>query len=728
MQDEVRLTTPEISTEGINKESVFRYIGCDPADPAYEEYSSEFEGVLSGVLGALRPKAALGFGILSDPMGSVLKPGTEVLCVLITLGSEISDTIEGFFQAGSFVKGFLADAVADTLLFSVEEQVLNTVREMCRERHLGIKDRFEAPDRIPMEMQKTAFDLLKADETLGMDITSGYMLSPVKSLCVIFETTDDESLMCLSHTCDQCGMKNCPQRKTGDKVPVTVHAGEETLYLQAEKGDNLLTLLNKNGIYTDMPCGGKGRCGKCEVRILGGRTGFPPGEGGIQLACRTEINEHMELMLLNESSNDIWAAASPSESGSHFLSPEAETGIAVDLGTTTLAFSLLDLKNKKVIATLTSANSQRVFGSDVITRIEAAISGRSADLKNLVTEDILRGITTLLNENGAKQKSLKCISISGNTTMIHLLMGYDVRGLSAYPFTPASLLYEELPFKELFPEESTCPEDLMNVPVSVIPPVSGFIGGDIVSGLYSLGFNESDRFSVLLDLGTNAEMAIGNREGITLASAAAGPAFEGGNIRWGSASIPGAISGVKIGKDGVRIKTIGDVLPALGICGTGVIETVSELLSAGLIDESGLLSSEYFDWGFPLTKTEDGRTILFTEEDIRELQLAKSAIRSGLEVLIKESGVKYEDIDTLFLSGGFGYYLDPGKAAAIGLIPEELVPKCAAAGNTSLSGAEKFLTNGRDPRDLSRITGICREIILAEDPRFNELYLKHMGF
>jgi uncharacterized 2Fe-2S/4Fe-4S cluster protein (DUF4445 family) len=231
----------------------------------------------------------------------------------------------------------------------------------------------------------------------------------------------------------------------------------------------------------------------------------------------------------------------------------------------------------------------------------------------------------------------------------------------------------------------------------------------------------------LIDLGTNGEMAIGNRDRILVTSTAAGPAFEGGNISCGMGSVKGAICSVNIADGNVSCGTIGDKAP-IGLCGTGVIETVYELMKNELIDETGMLDEDYFDDGFVLAKTPEGEDISFTQKDVREIQLAKSAVRAGMETLILRFGVGYEDIDRVFLAGGFGYKMNLEKAIGIGLLPEELRDKISAVGNSSLGGAVVYLTEEDAPQRIEHIVELSEEISLATDKDFNQFYTDYMFF
>ena len=526
---------------------------------------------------------------------------------------------------------------------------------------------------------------------------------------------------------------------------VRVYKGTTYLDLKAEEGKNLLTLLIENGAAPDTPCGGKGRCGKCGIRLIKGDIPVSDGDRavfndeelslGMRLCCRSFVSGDLELKLLRENTGKMQILADCGTVEKDYSGTEektgqvpAETGIAIDLGTTTIALALMDLSERKTIAVSTLENSQRSFGADVISRVEAAINGKAAGLRKAVTSDIENGISLLLNKSRVPPASVKSVAIAGNTAMLHLLEGLDVQGLGAYPFSPANLSLEERTLGRLFPKVSGILNNA-GLPVYILPGKSAFIGADILSGLFDLGFGEKDETCFFLDLGTNGEMALGNRREVLVSSAAAGPAFEGGNIKWGMAGVPGAISNVEITGGMAKVSTIGRLEKASGICGTGVIESAAGLLNAGILDNTGLLTDEYFDEGFPLAVSADGRRICITQSDIRELQLAKAAIRAGLEILLKRSGISPKNIDRFYISGGFGYYLNPKKAARIGLFPEELLSKCVISGNTSLKGAAGFLFSPENGKErLNRLKESSREISLSGDPEFNELYIKYMDF
>ena len=368
--------------------------------------------------------------------------------------------------------------------------------------------------------------------------------------------------------------------------------------------------------------------------------------------------------------------------------PETADGIAIDIGTTTIA--AVRYENGHAIAADSVINCQRRWGADVISRILASTSGASDELRSAVRGQVSGLIQAL---GGAGKRTV----IAGNTAMISLYMGWDCTGLGRYPFTAY--------------KTDTVYDGQLIIPGAV----SGFIGGDITSGLYMCGFDKNEAVNMYIDIGTNSEMVIGNKHGILCTSAAAGPAFEGGRISCGTGAIPGAIWSVSLRDKGV--KTIGGKEPT-GLCGTGLIELIYELLQAGYIDKTGLLCDEYSE-GFALTED-----IVLYQRDIRELQTAKGAIRAGMELLMDEYGS--DDIENIYIAGGFGKWLDIDKACGIGLLTDRCRDKYRIVGNGSLGGAVKVLEKGID--GIEHIRSVAKDFPLAEKSDFSELFLKYMEF
>lgn len=562
-------------------------------------------------------------------------------------------------------------------------------------------------------------------------------------------------------------------------------AGE--MILTQESALTLMPVLLKNGLMDGSFCGGRGDCGRCVVRFLKGAP-LPTGlersrleaeelRQGYRLACvtrpgkdctirivrteekKTPIVTEVNLLSGNVDSNGqrnclsenhislAMKSSVKSNDGSENgikKSPvicgvksgvesdkinNSQYIIAVDLGTTTIAMQLRNVRTGTVADTYCEMNPQRKYGTDVLARIQASVEGQREELRSLVSGVILRGLVQFAaylrkstraegcEESGHVggldglrdgkpeyvQRMIRCMCIAGNTAMEHLLLGYDVTSLGKAPFVPVETGLQEVTPARLFAgmekqAEELCVTDggmFFDFPVYIAPCISAFVGGDIVAGLYALGlFSSGQQTTLFVDLGTNGEMAITDGQRMIVTATAAGPAFEG---------------------DGTMI-------------GTDRIALTAHLLRRGILDETGLLAEPYFTEG---VRIEGGNKseCYFKQEDIRGLQMAKAAIRAGVEILWEEMG--RPEIGKVCLAGGFGYYLDVEAAVAIGLLPSYMRGRVQAVGNTSLAGAYalgRALCGDRAAAaGLEAAAGLAESINLAETERFEPLYLGYMG-
>ena len=567
-------------------------------------------------------------------------------------------------------------------------------------------------------------------------MSEGYMFDPVKTSCQVFLISEDPKMFRAVHDCRSCPNVTCKRRYIPEiKVKVCLANEERTISLHEK--ESLLAGLVREGYDISAPCGGSGRCGKCGVRLLAGdceikqedRKVFPEGEleNGWRLACRMYPVEDIVIALEDQAERDF-------EVVSAFLHGDEEVqdtswqeksgyAIAVDIGTTTLALQMVRLSDGQILHTVTRVNSQRKYGGDVITRIKASMDGKKQVLQPSILSDLQSAMDELLFLTDAGMNEITGIVISGNTTMGHLLLGYDCSGLGVYPFIPVDISLIAGSADKIL-GIAGCQAEVM-----ILPGISTYVGGDIAAGLYACEFDKAEEVCFLIDLGTNGEMAIGNRDRILVTSTAAGPAFEGGNISCGMASVAGAIYSVAMagGESGATIKTIQDEEPR-GLCGTGVIETVSELVRVGMVEESGLLEETCLEQGVLIARAEDGTEIRFTQKDVREMQLAKAAVRAGIETLLLKYGIEKVDIDKVYLAGGFGCKLDSEKAILIGLLPKEFRGKLVPVGNSALAGAVKYGRDDRGEERIQRIIEVSEEISLAADKDFQEIYMEEMLF
>ena len=528
--------------------------------------------------------------------------------------------------------------------------------------------------------------------------------------------------------------------------------------VQQKEAKTLLKIMQEQGVFINANCNGNGTCGKCKVVILNEKLpytaeeqrllGKEERERGVHLACRVVPGGDMTVVIPLDREEDIKAVAYISKENEQEEPQRNEDNvqknedvvkkddyhIIVDLGTTTIAVALVSVAKAQIVAVKTGINHQRKYGADVLSRMEEALQGSAEELQRLVCADVAEGIQSLLEEQKLSAKRVTRIFLAGNTTMCHLLCGYECKGLSKAPFAPVSLELEEknaIEFLKIVDLEAK---------LTIFPGISAFVGADIVADIYGAKLLEQKENILLLDMGTNGEMALWDGNRLYVTATAAGPAFEGGNLSCGMAAIPGAICGIVLETEDVReekkcnviLQTIENQKP-LGICGSGVIEIMAELKNAKLIDENGLLQEPYFETGFPLTWEKNNQdenyyaqnAIYFTQKDIREVQMAKAAIRAGIEILLKESGLTYSDVKKVYIAGGFGYYIHKQKAIAMGLLPEEFLDKWSAMGNGVLQGLLRYSVK-KESENANLIPEKITEINLANHPDFFEYYINYM--
>lgn len=512
------------------------------------------------------------------------------------------------------------------------------------------------------------------------------------------------------------------EKRIAVKVINFVGYKETICYLS--RGENLLEALMDYGLFITNECGGMGICGKCIIRVVEGdieitsrdREIFPEShlDEGYRLACMAHPDKDCTIFISSGINTEFEVVTKTNNVISSDVNPNETYAIAIDLGTTTLAFALVALPGGNIVNKYSAVNLQRLYGADVVSRIKAATEGKLKPLSKIIRDELIYGISSLINKQQIKLSSIDKIVISGNTTMVHLLMEYPCDGLGVYPYTPVNLGLINTVTDDIFGIDD-------KIPVMILPGISVYVGGDISSGLLASGIQLKERPCLFMDLGTNGEIVLGNKERILVTSTAAGPAFEGGNISCGVGSIPGAICHAAFEGSILSYETI-DNKPPIGICGTGVIEIAAELLKYRIIDSSGLLADPYFNNGYPIAGME------LIQQDIRELQLAKAAIRAGVDVLLRNYNISYDNLDEVYIAGGFGYHLDIDKAINIGLLPEAVKDKVRAVGNSSLSGAIHTLTDSEARNKLEHILSLAEEIHLSNSDEFSDLFIKYISF
>jgi uncharacterized 2Fe-2S/4Fe-4S cluster protein (DUF4445 family) len=483
------------------------------------------------------------------------------------------------------------------------------------------------------------------------------------------------------------------------------------------RDQDLLSAIRESGAgQVHAPCGGNGTCGQCRVQL----------DGQEVLACRTIPNRSCTVSLPTVRAMEV------TTDGSVDIAPGGKgLGVAVDVGTTTVAAYLYDLASGRCLAVWGERNAQAPFGADVISRIQyASTADGLIRLSRIIRTQIANAIDDMCGRTGHASSEVRWLSIAGNTVMEHILVSISPESIGTAPFTPVTsfgFVHSTCP---LFP--SLDPRGRMYL----CPALAGYVGGDITAGLYSSGAWQSEDLCLFLDVGTNGEMGLGDRTGFRCCATAAGPAFEGAEIECGMAASPGAISKVYYVNSLIKFDVIGDVEPA-GICGSGLIDALAALLRAGAVDGSGrLLPPEEVPEEIRANLRQDGRgalryylseTVYISAQDIRQLQLAKAAIRAGIETLLAEGSRTCAEIGQVLIAGGFGAYMDIRSACAIGLLPPELGAKARHIGNSAGSGAALALTKqGRE--DLAQLAERCSYLELSSSPLFMETYIECMIF
>ncbi|HIE28495.1 TPA: DUF4445 domain-containing protein [Candidatus Poribacteria bacterium] len=420
-------------------------------------------------------------------------------------------------------------------------------------------------------------------------------------------------------------------------------------------------------------------------------------------------------------------------------------GIALDVGTTTIVGALIDLTTGEDVATTSMVNPQSTYGHDVISRINFAIGGEHSldELQLAVISAINQIIASLIKSSKVKSEEIYEMTVVGNSTMFHLLLGIHPRSLGTMPYVPVvshsvDVNAADLGILQVNPAAN----------VHILPNIAGFIGADSVGAILAANFDkaEDDSIKIMADMGTNCEIILRKNDQLFACSAAAGPAFEGAKIKHGMYAGPGAIESVSLNDD-CEYKTIGKVTPK-GICGSGLVDLGAELLRVGIVDATGrmLAPDELNDkispqlqkrlvknetdgiLEFVIANSENNAPITLTQRDVRELQLAKAAIRTGIEVLLRQAGLQLDDVDELCVAGGFGNYLNKENAIRLGLIPEMPLARIKFIGNAAFIGAKMALIS-RDIRDRAdKVARSTQHLQIADTPDFQTLYMESMTF
>lgn len=483
------------------------------------------------------------------------------------------------------------------------------------------------------------------------------------------------------------------------EIRLTINGEERIIETETEK--LLSDVLNSHGAHIDMPCAGKGTCESCSVYV----------DGKKRLACQTKIEGNISVELDEPAGFKNIAAGAVIE-GTSKNPMYSDYGISIDIGTTTVCASLLGKTG--LIGTVTRKNPQTIFGADVISRIEKALSGGLNELSKCIQDSISEMISELCRSNDIASGSIDAAVITGNTAMLYLLAGQNPEVLSRAPFKADRLFGEYVDAKTL--NLSVAPDARVYLPSCV----SAFVGGDIITAVIASGLYKRDKTALLVDIGTNGEIALWHKGMLTCCSTAAGPAFEGAGITNGVYGISGAIDHVWHNSGQILSSTIGGAA-AVGICGSGVVDAVAVMLELGIVDETGAFTDAS-------DRLELQNGISITASDIRKIQLAKGSVRAGMETLLEASGIDKQKVEALYIAGGFGSFINLESASKIGLIPKELLPRARVPGNAAHTGASMLLQDKALANVSEMLAKQARTIPLDANPLFTDNYMTYMMF
>ena len=523
------------------------------------------------------------------------------------------------------------------------------------------------------------------------------------------------------------------EKLRGKKKYVITFVNEEKS-VEAEEGMSLLDVEIRAGLSPDAPCGGMGTCGKCKVKILDGA------HPGVQKACGVRIAE--DLTVDRKAREEGYAIledgifrpvpASPREKkgmDNHYLA-------AFDIGTTTLVGYLMDGGTGRELAHTSRYNPQTQFGADVILRCNYVLQNAQGQqtLSDAVVKAVNGMLSDLARQVGISREDISQAAFVGNTCMHHLFLGLNPESLVRAPYVPAQKEAVILPAREYGIDIHSEGEILF------LPNIGGFVGADTVGCLLAADFDHREKMTLLLDIGTNGEMVLGDRRRMIACSTAAGPAFEGAKISCGMRGAKGAIDHFHREGEALHYSVIGQGQP-LGLCGSGLMDLVCLLLETGMVEPSGrLCKPEEAEGSFAVANRERLRMaegmqafyvtdqVYLTQKDIREVQLAKGAMAAGISLMCKELGISPGQIQEVLIAGAFGNYMDSSSACGIGLIPAELKDRIHPVGNAAGEGAKLAVISQREFEHACEIYRKVEFMELAAKADFQDVFVDELEF
>jgi len=489
------------------------------------------------------------------------------------------------------------------------------------------------------------------------------------------------------------------------------------------------------------------------VNQVGGKSRSGPAVAGEQvLACQYKIHSNLVVTIPDSSryfEQKILSEGIETETRlepdiyKKYVEPKSDAkvlGVAIDIGTTTVVAKLLDMKTGQTLATESATNPQTSFGDDVISRIAyAETDEKLRELQKSIVNCLNELIAKLCKQVNATKEEIFEAAVVGNTTMNHIFLSLPVTQLGQAPYKAYSVDAKDLPPGQI---------GLRINPkgnIHTVENIAGFVGADTVAMALAVGMDSVEQVTLAIDIGTNGELVLAVGDKLYSASCAAGPAFEGARIACGSRAVAGAIQAVVLNEDDIDLDVIGDIEPR-SICGSGLLDAVAIMLDLGIIETSGRfaefeklkadLPPAIFDRlvesdgqpSFVLTRNGDGRTVFLNQRDIREVQLAKAAIRAGIKLLQAKVGIADSDIEQIFLAGAFGNFIRRESALRIGLLPAVSAEKIKFVGNAACSGAQMVLLSSHWRNLAKELAGRIEYIEIAHQAEFQEMFAESMMF
>jgi uncharacterized 2Fe-2S/4Fe-4S cluster protein (DUF4445 family) len=508
-------------------------------------------------------------------------------------------------------------------------------------------------------------------------------------------------------------------------------------------GRSLRDILDGADLRVRSGCGGRGACGLCRVRIVAGDGGAPtPYEGvylerdelerGIRLACQVTPSQDLQIEILAPAPRSPWRTlfhgpgrpmGRRPDSPLRELPPEvrAPCGVAVDLGTTHITLCLYELASGKWLAGRSGPNPQSCHGADVMTRLVAAAG--SGELARAMGRQVVAALGEALLDLAAREgidiERVVRLTLVGNTAMLALLSGKNYRRLlePRHWMRPVACLPER-------PDLWAAPLGIHpRARIDFIPPLAGFVGSDLLAGVVGTGLTENGPGGLLIDFGTNSEIALWDGRVLRVTSAAGGPAFEGSGISCGAPADPGAIHGVRLVSGGLEFAVIGDGEPR-GICGSGLVDLIAALLRSGRLTPKGAFRHDLPPGGFAIGAGD--RAMVLTKGDVDLFQQAKAAIGTGIQVLLTQAAMDFQELRRIYVGGVFGRFLDVANAQEIGLLPPTPPGRIELSGNTALAGCAGALLSSAAVRRMAALREQTRIINLSQWPDFDDLFLNHL--